>query len=251
MWGQITVGCRSMGSQSASMLSSEGARRAMVAELLTFTIALKNHLRDEETSRSELAAAEAARGTFSFDGSGEPHDLHALATSPSPHNRIVAALSVTIRQGLRREEDILAPPAYLWFCEQLHALTAAATACERIKSSPMPLGCDSRPLSPTSARHIPCPPHPRHIPAIASLHRIPPPHPSALPLHPLHTPRATRHSCHRRLRPPFLPLALAEHAAVGDDRLLRLECHPSRRLHLLPLPQPRTSRPGDRAALRS
>lgn len=139
MWGQITVGCRSMGSQSASMLSSEGARRAMVAELLTFTIALKNHLRDEETSRSELAAAEAARGTFSFDGS-EPHDLHTLATSPSPHNRIVAALSVTIRRGLRREEDILTPPAHLWFCEQLHALTAAATACERIKSSPMPLG---------------------------------------------------------------------------------------------------------------
>ena len=39
-----------------------------------------------------------------------------------------------------RNEDGLAGSAYLHLCEELRTLAASATACERIKTSPMPLG---------------------------------------------------------------------------------------------------------------
>ena len=64
-----------------------------------------------------------------------------MATAPSPPNAVVARLATTVRAGLRRDDELLLLSAsYLFFSEELRSLTAAATACERIKSSPMPLG---------------------------------------------------------------------------------------------------------------
>ena len=53
---------------------------------------------------------------------------------------VISALAKTVRAGLRRDDDALVGPAYLFVSEELRALTGAATACERIKNSPMPFG---------------------------------------------------------------------------------------------------------------
>ena len=56
----------------------------------------------------------------------------------------VEAMAVTIRQGLSNNGPggggALASSAYLHLSTDLRSLTGAATACERIKTSPMPLG---------------------------------------------------------------------------------------------------------------
>ena len=49
---QVTIASRSLGVHSAAMLTEDG-RRSLVSELILFALALKNHLRDEETIHSE------------------------------------------------------------------------------------------------------------------------------------------------------------------------------------------------------
>lgn len=119
MWGQITIACRSMGAQSAAMMSAE-QRPLLFSELIAFALALKNHLRDEKTDPSELASAMALRGD------SEPERLEKLATAPSPHNALVAALSATVRAGLRRDDKELTASAYLFFSEELRSMTVRA-----------------------------------------------------------------------------------------------------------------------------
>lgn len=130
-WGTITITCRSMSTQSSSMLHEP---LQLMGLLMAFPIVVKNHLRDQPTPSSELAAAEAAS---SHVPPSPP--LAALAASPSPVNAMVEAMARVIRAGIKND-DGLGASAYMHLCADLRSLTQAATACERIKTSPMPLG---------------------------------------------------------------------------------------------------------------
>jgi putative membrane protein len=131
MWGQITVTCRSIGSNASAMLVKP---EPMISLLIAFPVVVKNHLRGERTQPAELAAAESA-------STNEPSqsNLSVLASAASPPNSTIEAMAMTIRAGLKMD-DGLGASAYMHLSDDLRALTQAATACERIKSSPMPLG---------------------------------------------------------------------------------------------------------------
>ena len=120
-----------MGSNASSMLVKP---EQLVRLLIAFPIVVKNHLRDECTQPTELAAAESA-------GSNDASvpNLHVLATAASPPNACIEAMAQAIRGGLKMD-DGLGASAYMHLSDDCRALTQAATACERIKSSPMPLG---------------------------------------------------------------------------------------------------------------
>ena len=62
MWGQVVITSRTMASQAAAMLEPD-ARRTLISELLTFSLVLKNHLRDEPTEVKELYTAASLRPT--------------------------------------------------------------------------------------------------------------------------------------------------------------------------------------------
>ena len=141
MWGQITIASRNIGAQSAAMMHPR-PRLELLSVLSVFPIALKNALRDEPTLAAELATAEAM-GSQPIEG-GESalpasHSLHDLCEAPSAPMVILETLSRVARAGLR-SDDGLAASSYLHLCEEVRSLAAAATACERIKTSPMPLG---------------------------------------------------------------------------------------------------------------
>ena len=137
MWGQITVTSRSVGTQVFSMMKDPPQ---LLSLLILFPIVVKNGLRDEPTPSSEIATAEelVSASSPSFAAS-----LTALATGPSPPNAVVEAMAKAIRKGLAQPEGDtpgLAASAYMHLSSDLRSLTQAATACERIKTSPMPLG---------------------------------------------------------------------------------------------------------------
>ena len=117
MWGQVVVTSRSMAAQSAAMIEPD-ARRALISELITFAVVLKNHLRDEPTEAIEIAAASAIRPTAD-DGK-----LGALLTAPSAPNCAVEAIAHTLRAGLKKDE--LATSSYLFLSGELKLLTQAS-----------------------------------------------------------------------------------------------------------------------------
>ena len=140
MWGTITVTSRSIGTQASSMLREPAHLTAL---LIVFPAVVKNTLRDESTEAAELSAAEALLASAST-----PHpavsSLATLIAQPSPANAVVQAMAQVVRTGLVKDQpgepEGLAASAYLHLSSDLRNLTAAATACERIKTSPMPLG---------------------------------------------------------------------------------------------------------------
>ena len=134
MWGQVTIASRNIGAQSNSMMHSK-PRRQLLSLLVAFPVALKNALRDEPTMPSQLAGAEALAG----DSALESPSLLGLCKAPSAPVLILEAMSKVVRQGMRNE-DGLGSTSYLHLAEEIRTLTGAATACERIKTSPMPLG---------------------------------------------------------------------------------------------------------------
>lgn len=131
MWGQITITCRSIGSHASSMLVEPSQLTSL---LIAFPIVVKNNLRDQPTPSTELAAAEAVSAKASV-----VPPLATLAASPSPANALIEAMARTARAGIKND-DGLGASAYMHLCAELRSLTQAATACERIKTSPMPLG---------------------------------------------------------------------------------------------------------------
>lgn len=133
MWGQVAVTSRSMAAQSISMLTPP-ARRLLVHQLIAFAVSMKNSLRGTPIRASELV--------------GEGEELaRALNDAASPPCAAVEVLARTIRTGLRSDDGAspalgaaLAAQAYAQLNTGLGALTQAATACERVKSTPLPLG---------------------------------------------------------------------------------------------------------------
>ena len=142
MWGQITIVCRNIGVQSASMMT-EAARLEVVSVLLAFPVALKNALRDEPTKGAELATAEtvASRAQESRAPASRAAgtSLRAQCAAQSAPLVLLESLARAVRAGVRNDDGLHAS-AYLHLCEEVRSLTQAATACERIKTSPMPLG---------------------------------------------------------------------------------------------------------------
>ena len=104
----------------------------------------RSNLRDQPTPSTELAAA-----GVSAKASVVP-PLATLAASPSPANTLIEAMARTARAGIKND-DGLGASAYMHLCAELRSLTRAATACERIKTSPMPLGYVSARASSSSS----------------------------------------------------------------------------------------------------
>ena len=143
MWGQVTIGSRNIAAQTAAMMHAP-ARLELLGMLVAFPIALKSGLRDESTAPSELAGAEAIvaqaqdlRAPENWKSSAPA--LRPLCAAPSAPIILLEAMSNAARNGLKHD-DGLATSSYLHLCEEFRSLTQAATACERIKATPMPLG---------------------------------------------------------------------------------------------------------------
>ena len=138
MWGQVTIGCRNIVAQSGAMMADTPARLELLSLLMAFPITLKNALRDEPTKSSELSQAEALATEAQQEGKPA---LRKLCAAPSAPLVLLEAISRSIRAGINTQPSMqLASTAYLHLSEEVRSLTMAATACERIKTSPMPLG---------------------------------------------------------------------------------------------------------------
>ena len=93
-----------------------------------------------ELADAGLATLAATAGRRAPPAAFATPSVRSLCAAPSgAHLGILEALSRVSRGGMRTD-DGLGASAYLHVCEEMRSLAAAATACERIKTSPMPLG---------------------------------------------------------------------------------------------------------------
>ena len=84
MWGQVTIACRSMASQSVAMFGSEDARRALFSELILFTLVLKNGLREDKTMRAECGPMRPCPLCFSLQDLTSLRGLTVPPCRPTP-----------------------------------------------------------------------------------------------------------------------------------------------------------------------
>lgn len=130
LWGSVTVQSRAlMGHASCCMKSHEDLTQ-LATELLTFSVALKNFLRGVDTTPDQLGSMLDAE------------TLRQLNKAKRPPLYAAEAMIRTLRNGLSTEgvDGMLLIPTYQVLSDTVHQLVQASTGCERIKTSPMPLG---------------------------------------------------------------------------------------------------------------
>ena len=116
------------------MLRDGPAVELITAQLVSFSVSLKNHLRGVLTREEELVSFS------SFPSVDTTEITRSLNEAANPPIAAVGALARSIRTGLREDSNSIAAQSYQHLVAQLGNLTLAATACERVKSTPMPYG---------------------------------------------------------------------------------------------------------------
>lgn len=130
-WGNITTQSRILMVHASACIDDPQCISQLATDLLLFSAAAKNFLRDGKVCAEQVPLLKM-----------EPASLEALNEARCPPLYAAEAMMRTMRLGIRSNENDsrLIVPDYQRLIEPINRLIEAFSSCQRIKTSPVPLG---------------------------------------------------------------------------------------------------------------
>jgi len=130
LWGQVSNNIRSIACRAKPMMKSKADFETLISQLVSFAVILKNFVRNEPTRVEELGQLL------------QPHSLARYSKSANPPLEVMAACSVTVREGIKTDgrDAYMANASFQTLTSALDVMAQAVGGMERIKNTPTPYG---------------------------------------------------------------------------------------------------------------